>query len=127
MGTAPPEFFVDRTTGTTVLRALREAGWQVRRISEVFPDDASDVPDEDWIAYGCQRGWALITADKRIRHQPSYRVATTPIFAFSTNNIRIGEQVRRLLTFQARIWAKAGAGRREFWIMYADRVERRDP
>jgi hypothetical protein len=40
-------------------------------ISDHFPDDAQDVADPEWIKYGLERGWGLLTQDIRIATQPA--------------------------------------------------------
>lgn len=62
-----PEFFLDRSLGKTTASRLREAGFVIHLIADHYPDDASDIPDEEWIAEGCSNGWVLLTKDKRIR------------------------------------------------------------
>ncbi|MGV4888684.1 hypothetical protein ACSR0Z_19165 [Streptomyces viridosporus] len=47
----PPESFLDRNLGRRVAEGLRARGWVVHRIGDVFPDDAQDIADEDWIAH----------------------------------------------------------------------------
>jgi hypothetical protein len=41
----PPEFFPDRNLGRRVAEELRDRGWAVHRIVDVFPEDAQDIPD----------------------------------------------------------------------------------
>ncbi|GGW96999.1 hypothetical protein [Streptomyces chryseus] len=48
----PPEFFLDRNPGRRLAEELRALGWRVHRIGQVFPADAQDVPDEEWIIHG---------------------------------------------------------------------------
>src|ERR1700712_286898 len=64
-----PEFFLDRSLGRTTASRLREAGYVVHLIADHYPNDAGDVPDEEWIAEGSSRGWTLLTKDKRIRYR----------------------------------------------------------
>ena len=68
-----PEFFLDRSLGRITASRLREAGYVVHLIADHYPDDASDIPDEDWIAEGCSNGWVLLTKDKRIRYRAEER------------------------------------------------------
>ncbi|MBM7769942.1 hypothetical protein JOD54_000146 [Actinokineospora baliensis] len=65
--TAQPEFFLDRGLGRRVAEGLQELGWVVHRATDHFPNDAQDVPDEDWLAYGLDRGWSPLCKDGRIR------------------------------------------------------------
>jgi uncharacterized protein with PIN domain len=64
-----PEFFLDRSLGKKTASGLREAGYVVHLVADHYPNDADEVPDEDWIAEGCSRGWILLTKDKRIRYR----------------------------------------------------------
>lgn len=45
-----PEFFLDRSLGKKTASGLREAGYVVHLVADHYPNDAEDVPDEDWIA-----------------------------------------------------------------------------
>lgn len=73
MSAAPsqPEFFFDRSLGKVSARLLRAHGWTVHLITEHYPHDARSIEDQDWIAEGCSRGWALLTKDKKIRYRES--------------------------------------------------------
>ncbi|WP_267899089.1 PIN-like domain-containing protein [Streptomyces corynorhini] len=51
-------FFLDRNLGHRVVEMLRERDWIVHPIGEIFPSDAQDIPDEDWIAHGLDQGRA---------------------------------------------------------------------
>ncbi|WP_328914322.1 MULTISPECIES: toxin-antitoxin system, toxin component, PIN family protein [unclassified Streptomyces] len=63
----PHEFFLDRNLGRRVAEELRVLGWVVHRINEVFPADAQDIPDPEWIAHGLDRGWVPLSKDGRIK------------------------------------------------------------
>jgi hypothetical protein len=41
----------------------------VHIISDHFPDDARDISDPEWVEYGLQHGWSLLTQDERISTQ----------------------------------------------------------
>ena len=97
-------------------------------IADVYPDDAQGIEDPAWVAYGGSQGWACLTKDKKIRRQPAYREASTPIFALSTGNLGVEAMIERFDAGRSRIWRHAQSTRREFWVVYEDgRVERRDP
>lgn len=64
-----PEFFADRCLGKSAPRILVSKGWSVSVISDHFSDDAQNVSDPEWIAYGLSRGWSLLTQDLRIAMQ----------------------------------------------------------
>lgn len=62
-----PEFFFDRGLGKSVARELRALDWVIHQITDHFPRDAQDVPDEEWTEYGLARGWVPLCKDSRIR------------------------------------------------------------
>ena len=96
-------------------------------ITDVFPNDAQDVSDTDWMRYGCDAGWAALTKDKKIRRSPHYDVASRPIFALSDGNLPLRENVRRFDARRGRIWAAAArSAGREFWLVYENAVVQRD-
>lgn len=121
-----PSFIVDRTLGKTFIRLLREQGWRLLPIAELFDNDAQSVPDEQWVHLAAGRGLPAMTADKRIRRQSAYRYATKPIFALSSNQLLISEQVRRFEAHRASI-QRAAQGGREFWVLYPNTLGRTDP
>lgn len=63
-----PEYFFDRSLGKASAARLRERGWTIHLIADFYHDDAARIPDEEWIAEGCSRGWLMLTKDKRIRY-----------------------------------------------------------
>jgi hypothetical protein len=65
-----PEYFADRCLGKGAPATLIERGWIIHVISDHFPSDAQAVSDPEWIAYGLERGWGLLTQDVRIATQP---------------------------------------------------------
>jgi hypothetical protein len=124
--TPPPEFFVDRSLGSTFTQGLRDLGWLVTSITDVFNNDAQEVSDTDWMRYGCDAGWAALTKDVRIRRSPHFDAATRPIFALSDGNLPLRENVRRFEAWRDRIWTvAAGNAGREFWVVYDYGVVRR--
>lgn len=68
---SPPEFFVDRSLGKTTAAKLAQLGWTVHLVTDAFPNDAQNTPDEEWIAYGLGHGWAMLSKDQRIRYATS--------------------------------------------------------
>src|SRR5215216_2876289 len=129
-GTAPgtpPKFLIDRSLGRGFAAGLRACGWSVTLINDVFHYDAQEVTDEDWIRYGCSRGWAALTKDTKIRRRPQFEVATRPIFALSDGNLPIAEMVKRFDSQRTQIWRAALSDKREFWVVYDSRIIRRYP
>jgi hypothetical protein len=123
----PPKFLIDRSLGRGFAAGMRARGWTVTLINDVFPNDAQEMLDEDWIRYGCARGWAALTKDTRIRRRPQFEVATRPIFALSDGNLPIAEMVKRFDNQRTQIWHVALSEQREFWVVYDSRIRRQYP
>jgi len=63
-----PEFFIDRDLGRyKVPQAVREMGFVVHPLYEVYPDAEEGTEDPDWIADSAARGWIVLCRDK-LRH-----------------------------------------------------------
>ena len=67
-----PVFFTDRDLGNSVPELLQEAGVNVKKHSDHFPDD---VKDSDWLTQVGQKGWFCLTHDKRIRYKSNEKDA----------------------------------------------------
>ncbi|MCL2090696.1 MAG: hypothetical protein FWH11_05660 [Micrococcales bacterium] len=67
-----PRFFLDRCLGSVVVPdGLREAGWDVSTMDDVYGVEASqDIADVDWIREATERGEVLVTKDVRIARNP---------------------------------------------------------
>lgn len=103
----PPEFFLDRNLGRRVAEELRGRGWAVHRIVDVFPADAQDIPDEEWISYGLDRSWVPLSKDGRIKTrdleiQPVLERSTV-LFHLDNQQLRALEMVERLDTHRSAI------------------------
>lgn len=119
---ARPEFFLDRSLGRTTARLLREAGHQIHLIADFYPTDAEDVPDEEWIAEGCRRGWALLTKDQRIRYRAAELAALDKghLFCLSSGNMDIAAQAAAFLTAMPKMEAAIARHPVGFWHVYRD-------
>lgn len=116
----PPEFFLDRSLGKATAEKLREHGLVVHRIAEHYPQDASEVLDEAWIAEGCSRGWALLTKDKRIRYRSAELAALDGLlFCLVGGNATVDEMAVRLITAMPAINRAIERGRPGFWHINA--------
>ncbi|MGW4849420.1 PIN-like domain-containing protein [Nocardia brasiliensis] len=119
---APPEFFVDRGLGKLVPQGLVELGWTVHLITEHFPDDAQQVPDEEWIEYGLVRGWVPLSKDGKIRSRPAERQPlvdhNATLFYLDSAQLVVAEMVRRFHAAQSKIHK---AARRDGPAAYAVR------
>lgn len=121
-----PEFFLDRCLGRTVATRLRAQGWIVHQIADHFPDDAQHVSDPDWIRFGAQRGWTLITQDKRIRYREDELAAVQQtasiMLQLADGNLTISEKVERLTAQRDAIFAAARREGPALYRVYADRI-----
>ncbi|MCH8613483.1 hypothetical protein [Arsenicicoccus dermatophilus] len=106
----------------TVAR-LRDAGWTVHMLSDVYPRDAQDVPDDTWIRYGCDRGWPLLTKDRRIRYRTEELSALTDgsfLFCLARQDLRMDQMVEAFITARPRIEKAIDRSDAGFWHIYAD-------
>lgn len=82
-------FFVDRSVDTDFLgETLLLHGYSVERHQDYFqPDEITDI---GWLTLVGERGWAVLTADKRVRHTPiemhALREHKVRYFCFASNN-----------------------------------------
>lgn len=118
-----PEFFFDRSLGKISAHRLRESGYVVHLIAEFYPDDAQKIADESWIAEGCERGWVLLTKDRRIRYRAEELAALGSegfLFCLADGNANL-ESIAG--TWLAALPAIERAFQRQatgFWHVYAD-------
>lgn len=102
-----PEFFLDRGLGRGVAEGLRELGWAVHRITAHFPDDAQQTLDEDWLAYGLERGWVPLCKDGRIKGRHSERdpvvARSAVLFYLNNQQLRRDEMIARFHNAQSAI------------------------
>ena len=122
-----PEFFLDRSLGKTMASLLREAGHVVHLIADHYPNDASDIPDETWIAEGCSQGWVLLTKDKRIRYRAAELEALQEghLFCLVSGTMNIAEMTQALLDALPKIVRAAREEPVGFWHVYRDGQLRR--
>jgi hypothetical protein len=64
--------FIDRSVPRSVADALKQVRNDVRWLEDEFPHN---VKDHVWLEEIGQRGWLVITRDKRIRYRPGERDA----------------------------------------------------
>ena len=117
----PPEYFFDRSLGKASANRLRDRGWIIHLIADFYPDDASDVADEQWIAEGCSRGWMLLTKDKKIRYRARELGAleTGHLFCLVSGNLGLDDMAQRFVEAEQ---AMISASRRHpigFWHVHA--------
>ena len=117
-----PEFFLDRSLGRITASRLRDAGYVIHRIADRYPNDASDIPDEDWIAEGCSQGWVLLTKDKRIRYRAEELEALQEghLFCLASGNMSITQMTQAFLDALPKIERAAQDEPVGFWHVYRD-------
>ncbi|MDT0544008.1 MULTISPECIES: toxin-antitoxin system, toxin component, PIN family protein [Streptomyces] len=117
--------------GRRTVALLREAGWSVRHLGEVYADDGQHVPDEEWIACGLANGWALLTQDERIRYRAHERGALAdggnPLFYLSKKDLLIADKVHRFHSQQVAIYRAVARGEAAIYAVYEDRIEKKWP
>ena len=64
--------FIDRSVPRGVADAVKKMRDDVLWLEDVFPHDVSD---EEWLAEAGQKGWLVITHDRKIRTRPGERRA----------------------------------------------------
>lgn len=127
---SPPEFFFDRSLGKTSARRLREQGHVVHLVADQYPDDAQAIPDEEWIAAGCERGWVLLTKDRRIRYRAAELSALQNgfLFCLSDGNASLDAISRSWIAAIPAISRAVRRGDTGFWHVYTDgRIKRMWP
>jgi len=126
-----PEFFVDRCLGKSTPRALIEAEWKIHLVADVFPDDGQFIGDAEWVEHGLNKGWTLLTQDKRIRTQISalsmVQAAGLTIHCLSSSELTAAVRVQRFVQHQGKIWRYARNGPAGFYLVYENDVVRRWP
>jgi PIN like domain len=93
---------------------LERSGWRIHRITDEFPNDAQDIPDEKWIEHGLVRGWVPLCKDGRIKGRARERnplvVFEAALFYLDNQQLRIAEMVSRFETNRERIERAARRG-----------------
>lgn len=106
--------------------ALAEAGWRVHRIAEHFPDDGQKTSDPEWIRYGVDQGWALLTQDLRIRYRAdelaSLQDSAGVMFVLANGNLTIRERVDYFIANRQAIHSAAAGSGPALYKIYADRI-----
>lgn len=67
--------FLDRTHGGRIVGILRNAGFVVNPIQEVYPNKHQFVTDPEWLQKCAENDWIVVTGDKRIETAPENREA----------------------------------------------------
>ena len=95
----PPEFLLDRSLGRyQVADALRAEGLVVHTLWSVYGTAAEQRLDDDvWAADAGQRGWIVLSADKRLRYDVGTRLLVAHrvgVFQLARGNLPGRSQVR---------------------------------
>lgn len=127
---ASPEFFVDRSLGRIrVPQALREAGWSLRTLAEVYgiPGDET-VTDVEWLEVAGQRGWPVLMKDDRIRYRQAERNALVgsevTAFCLTSGNLRAEQMAGYFLSNQAAIWKASAQSGPSLYAVSASAIRR---
>jgi hypothetical protein len=89
----PPVFFLDRNLGRNKFsNILRAQGLRIEVHDDHFSPDASDP---EWLTEVGERGWVVVTVDRRIRYRQlewlAFKAGMVRAFAFSSGNLRAEE------------------------------------
>jgi hypothetical protein len=116
-----PEYFFDRSLGKASAARLREHGWTIHLIADFYHNDATRIPDEEWIAEGCSRGWLLLTKDKRIRYREHELSALDAghLFCLASGNLSLDEMARRFIDAERAMLAASRRVSVGFWHVHA--------
>ena len=128
----PPEFCFDRNLGKTLPARLAELGWVVHRIADIFPNDAQEISDQDWMAAALARGWVPFCKDGRIRGRDHERLPLEVhgglMFYLDNQQLPLDEMVRRVHQVQAAVYrAVRRGGPAVYAIRRECRIERTWP
>lgn len=104
----PPEFFVDRSLGKSIVEGLRDAGLTVHSMADVYGEKQSQrLTDETWLHDAGRNGWIVLTKDDAIRRRPAEREAlieaAVRVFCLTKRNLRGAEQTARFVVNRNRI------------------------
>jgi len=129
----PPEpltFFLDESLdGASLVAALRDAGALIERLTDHFP---RGTPDEVWLTRAGQRGWIVLTRDKRIRYRQLERLALhaakVRAFVFTGGNVTMKDTAAVLVNALPRMStiARSDAGPFIYHLGRSGRPQRMD-
>jgi hypothetical protein len=127
----PPEFFVDRCLGKQAPALLMGWGWSVNLIADHYPNDAQNIPDDEWMAEGLERGWSLLTQDDRITRQPValdlLQQFDGLVFCLDSGQLLSVEKANRFHSHQASIYRLARKPKPGFFHVTVNGLARRWP
>jgi hypothetical protein len=108
----PPEFFVDRSLGKSIVVGLRNGGLVVYSMADVYGEaQGQGLHDEVWLRDAGERDWVILTKDDAIRRRPAERDALinagARVFCLTNRNLRAAEQTERFVSNRDRILRQA--------------------
>ena len=125
-------FLVDRSLGRNIVpNALRANGHTVHTLQSVYGAEEQLLADTKFLRDAGRNGWAVLTADARIRYRPHelavLQAERGRLFTLSSGNLTGADQARRFVSNMAAI---ERACRREgpfIYVVYESRIEKRWP
>lgn len=126
------EFLIDRDIGRhQVPSAMRERGFVTRTLFDVYGDREQFVTDVEWLHDAGAQGWAVITADARMRWRALERQAidegAIKVFTMPHGNLTGPEQVARVVDNLEAIVRACGRPEPGIYTLLPDRLTRRYP
>jgi hypothetical protein len=108
----PPEFFVDRSLGKSIVEGLRTTGLTVHSMADVYGEErAQRLPDETWLRDAGKNSWIVLTKDDAIRRRPAERDAlidaAVRVFCLTNRSLRGAKQMERFVSNRHRIIRQA--------------------
>src|ERR1700710_2234907 len=108
----PPEFFVDRSLGRSIVEGLRAADLTVHSMADIYGEkQAQRLADETWLRDAGKNNWIVLTKDDAIRRRPAEREAlidaAVRVFCLTTAQLQGSEQTERFSQNRNRILRQA--------------------
>lgn len=118
----PRAVFVDRSLGKRTLEGLRLMGLRPLHMGEVYENDGKGIEDVHWISEATERGYPIITKDKKLWINPGevliIRETGAQVFivgAGDIGSVAMGLILgRHFLTVRRRMQRKGGC----LWVLH---------
>lgn len=98
-------------------------------LADHFPDDGQGVSDPEWMAYGLEHGWSLLTQDMRIATQPAaaelLRQYRGVIHCLDSAQLSVATRAERFHTRQRVIYQHITDRRTGFYVVKETGAPRR--
>ena len=122
-------FFLDRSVGRhDVANALRQRGFEVVLMHELYPDGSDQsVGDDDWIARVSDLDHIAITKDLNIvrAHGRAIQKSGIRLFAFDSARLTGSEMAGRIDRHLNRVLQRASKPGPYFYVIHSDSLELR--